>query len=56
MSGGLENFDEIARRVETGFVPILRESPGFWGYSLVDLQAAITRYFAKHNADLEPFA
>ena len=28
----LRDFEEVARRVETGLVPILREVPGFRGY------------------------
>ena len=33
---GLEQMDEIARRVEDGFVPTISEVPGFVAYYLVD--------------------
>jgi hypothetical protein len=32
----LRSFDEIARRVETDLVPILREIPGFRGYYAIE--------------------
>jgi hypothetical protein len=31
----LRDFDEVARRVETGLVPILQSIPGFRGYYAV---------------------
>ena len=37
----LRNFDEVARRVETGLVPILREVPGFRGYYAIQCEGGI---------------
>lgn len=31
-----KDIDEIVRRVETGFVPIISQSPGFCGYAVID--------------------
>jgi heme-degrading monooxygenase HmoA len=33
---GVENLDEVARRVEAGLVPILAALPGFGAYSVLD--------------------
>jgi hypothetical protein len=37
----LQNFDEVARRVETGLVPILREVSGFRGYYAIQCEGGI---------------
>jgi hypothetical protein len=37
----LRNFAEVARRVETGLVPILKEIPGFQGYYAVECAGGI---------------
>jgi hypothetical protein len=38
---GLQNFEEVMRRVETGLVPILREIPGFRGYYVVECEGEV---------------
>ena len=37
----LRDFDEVARRVETGLVPILREVPGFQSYYAIQCEGGI---------------
>jgi hypothetical protein len=37
----LRNFDEVVRRVETGFVPILREISGFRSYYAIECAGGV---------------
>jgi Antibiotic biosynthesis monooxygenase len=48
--------DEIARRVETGFVPLLTQSPGFISYNVVDVGnntlVAITTFESQADEEM----
>ena len=33
---GVRSVDEVKRRVAQGFIPLLKQNPGFLGYYLID--------------------